>query len=31
MKLLQNQVDSLQEKVIDLENQLTNTEYSLRS
>lgn len=31
MKLLQNQVDSLQEKVIDLENQLTNTEYPLRS
>ena len=31
MKLLQNQVDSLQEKVIDLENQLTNTEYPIRS
>jgi hypothetical protein len=28
---LQNQVDSLQEKVIDLGNQLTNTEYLLRS
>jgi len=29
MKLLQNQVDSLQQKIIDLENQLTNTEYPL--